>query len=95
MSNDQDKFKNSKRRHADETAVKRQTKIAKDNGIPFKEPHKFAKHHATNCGNPHCVLCANPRKVFNQPTIQEKKLFQDIDNIRDKKNNGFGYNEEN
>jgi hypothetical protein len=88
MSNDQDKFKNSKRRHADETAVKRQTKIAKDYGIPFTEPHKFAKHHATNCGNPNCVLCANPRKTFKELTIQEQRLFQDLDQIRDIKSNG-------
>ncbi len=89
MSNDQDKFKNSKRRHADETAVKRQTKIAKDYGIPFTEPHKFAKHHATNCGNPSCVLCANPRKTFKELTIQEQRLFQDLDKETDKHSNGI------
>jgi hypothetical protein len=32
-----------------------------------------------NCGNPNCVMCANPRKVFKEKTIQEKRLEQNID----------------
>jgi hypothetical protein len=52
MSTEQDRFKNSKRRLRDESAVKKQTKIAKAYGVPVTEPHKFAKHHAMNCGHP-------------------------------------------
>lgn len=76
MSTEQDKLKHSKRIHAKETAVKKQTKIAKAFGIEVKEPHKFAKHHALDCGHPGCIMCGNPRKVWKQDTIQEKRMKQ-------------------
>lgn len=88
MSTEEDKFKNSKRRLKDENAVKRQTKIAKEFGIPVEEPHKFAKHHVMNCGNPKCVMCGNPRKTFKELTQQEKRMFQDVDTPNDKHSNG-------
>ena len=89
MSTEQDKFKHSRRLQKDENAVKKQTKIAKEYGVPVKEPHKFAKHHAMNCGNPNCHMCAYPRKVFKELTQQEKRLFQDIDTTNDKRSNGL------
>jgi hypothetical protein len=89
MSTDQDKFKHSKRLLKDENAVKRQTKIAKVYGVPVSEPHKFAKHHAMNCGDPKCVMCMNPRKSFKELTQQEKRLFQELDKISDKRSNGL------
>lgn len=82
MSTEQDKFNHSKRLLRDDNAVKKQTRIAKTYGVPVDEPHKFVKHHAMNCGNPKCVMCGNPRKVFNEPTQQEKRLFQDLDHVR-------------
>jgi hypothetical protein len=82
MSTEQDKFKHSKRLLRDENAVKKQTRIAKQYGSNVEEPHRFAKHHAMNCGDPKCVMCANPRKIFNEPTQQEKRLFQDLDQVR-------------
>jgi hypothetical protein len=88
MSTEQDRFKNSQRRLRDESAVKKQTKIAKAYGVPVQEPHKFAKHHAMNCGNPDCVMCGNPRKVFNELTAQEKRLFQDTEATRNRHSNG-------
>jgi hypothetical protein len=88
MSTEQDRFKNSQRRLRDESAVKKQTKIAKAHGVPVKEPHKFAKHHAMDCGNPGCVMCGNPRKTFNELTAQEKRLFQDTEAIRNRHSNG-------
>lgn len=94
MSTEQDKFKKSKRLLKDENAVKKQTKIAKTFGVPVKEPHKFAKHHAMNCGNPKCHMCANPRKVFNELTQQEKRLFQDVEKTSDKRSNGKNLDEE-
>jgi len=30
-----------------------------------------------NCGNPKCIMCANPRKTFEELTIQEQRMFQD------------------
>ena len=89
MSKDQDKIKNSTRRHKDETAVKRQTQIAKAHGQDVKEPHKFAKHHAMNCGQPGCVLCSNPRKLFGEKTAKELRDEQDTEIIRDKHSNGI------
>ena len=88
MSTEQDRFKNSKRRLRDESAVKKQTKIAKAYGVPVTEPHKFAKHHAMNCGNPDCVMCGNPRKTFNELTAQEQRLFQDTEAARNRHSNG-------
>jgi hypothetical protein len=76
MSKDEDKFKHSKRLHNEETAIARQVKIAKEFGVPVKEAHKFAKHHAMNCGNPKCLMCANPRKIFKEKTIQEQAFEQ-------------------
>ena len=89
MSKEQDKIKHSRRLQKDENVIKKQTKIAKDFGIPVTEPHKFAKHHAMNCGNPKCVMCANPRKTFKELTQQEKRLFQDVEKITDKHSNGL------
>ena len=89
MSTEQDKFKKSKRIQKDENAVKKQTRIAREFGVPVTEPHKFAKHHAMNCGNPNCHMCGNPRKVFNEPTQQEKRLFQDVDRVTDRHSNGL------
>ena len=89
MSTEEDKFKKSKRLQKDKNAVKKQTKIAKTFGVPVKEPHKFAKHHAMNCGNPNCVMCGNPRKTFKELTQQEKRLFQDAEKTTDKRSNGL------
>jgi hypothetical protein len=89
MSTEQDKFKHSRRLQKDENAVKKQTKIAREFGVPVTEPHKFAKHHALNCGNPKCVMCSNPRKTFKELTQQEKRLFQDVDAPNDKHSNGL------
>jgi hypothetical protein len=94
MSTEQDKIKHSKRIQKDENAVKKQTKIAKTFGVPVKQPHKFAKHHAMNCGNPECVMCMNPRKSFNEPTMQEKRFDQDLDHTSDRRSNGLINKEE-
>ena len=37
------------------------------------------KKEDSNCGNPNCVMCGNPRKTFKEKTIQEKRLEQNID----------------
>jgi len=94
MSTEQDKFKHSKRLQKDENAVKKQVKIAKAHGLTdkdraVKEPHRMSKHHAMDCGQPGCMLCGNPRKLFKELTAQEKKLFQDTEQTRDKRSNGL------
>ena len=74
MSTEEDKIKHSKRLHQEENAIKKQVKIAKAAGVTNIEPHKFAKHHAMDCGNPECVMCGNPRKIWKEKTIQEKRF---------------------
>jgi len=93
MSNETAKFLNSRRRHKNDVAIARQVKIAKAHGLTnkdkaIKEPHRMAKHHAMNCGNPECYLCGNPRKIHKDKlTAQEKRLFQDLDIINNRRSN--------
>ena len=94
MSKDEDKFKHSKRLQKDENTIKKQTRIAKSAGLDITEPHKFAKHHAVNCGNSNCVFCSNPRKIFKELTQQEKRLFQDVDRVSDRRSNGLNTTDE-
>jgi hypothetical protein len=96
MSNELAKYINSRRRHKTDVAVSRQLKIAKqhnsfaDENKVLKEPHRLAKHHAMDCGNPHCYLCGNPRKTHKDKlTQQEKRLFQNVEVIRDTHSNGL------
>lgn len=72
------KIKHSKRIQQKENYVNKQVKIAKTHGIPVDEPHRFQNHSALTCGNPKCVMCANPRKVFKELTIQEKKFIEEL-----------------
>ena len=94
MSNDLAKFINSKRRHKTDVAIARQIKIAKSHGTfnqaNIQQSHRLAKHHAMDCGNPHCYLCGNPRKTHKDKlTAQEKRLFQNVEVIRDTHSNGL------
>ena len=83
------KEKHSKRIHQKESVAKRKAKIAKQHGLEVKNPHELLDHSPVSCGNPKCVMCANPRKTFKEPTIQEKKFLQDMENLRDKRSNGM------
>ena len=76
MSTEEDKFKHSKRLLEDENAIRKQLRIAKAYNIPVESPHQLAKHHVLDCGNPNCVMCANPRKVWKEKTIQERRFEQ-------------------
>ena len=95
MSTEQDKIKKSKRIQKDENAVAKQVKIAKAHGLTDKdkaiqEPHRLAKHHVMDCGNPDCYLCGNPRKTHKDKlTAQEKRMFQDVEKITDKHSTGL------
>ena len=94
MTHESDKLKAGTRRQRDENAVNRQVRIAKQHGLGFddeviREPHRLAKHHAMDCGQPGCMLWGNPRKIFKEPTAQEKRMFQDIDTPTDRKSNGL------
>lgn len=95
MSNETAKFLNSRRRHKTDVAIARQLRIAKQHGLQFndkviKQPHRVAKHHTMDCGNPKCFMCGNPRKSHKDKlTAQEKRLFQDIDKTTDRHSNGL------
>ena len=94
MANEFAKFKNSTRGHKTEVAIARQLKIAKAHGmtnkdLAVKEPHRLAKHHVMDCGNPQCPLCGNPRRTHKDTlTAQEKRLYQDVDKTTDRHSNG-------
>jgi hypothetical protein len=93
MSTEADKFNHSKRLQQNENAVKKQVKIAKAHGLTdkdkaIKEPHRLEKHHAMDCGQPGCMLCGNPRKLWHELTAQEKRMFQDAEITRMRHSNG-------
>jgi len=95
MSTEQDKFNHSKRLQKDENAVNKQVKIAKAHGLTnkdkaVKEPHRLAKHHVMDCGNPQCPICGNPRRTHKDTlTAQEKRLYQDVEKPTDRHSNGL------
>ena len=78
MSDPNTKFKKSKRLLKTTAAVDRQVSIAKEVGIHARkgQPHRYAKMHSLNCGDPKCYMCGNPRKFFKEPTLQEKKFIE-------------------
>jgi hypothetical protein len=89
MHTPQERDKRNLRIQRDENAIRKQAKIARAHGMDVKEPHKFVKHHAMDCGQPGCVMFGNPRKTFSELTTQEKRLFQDVEQPRDKHSNGL------
>ena len=78
MSDEQDRFKHSRRISRTRDAEMRQVRIARAHGITVKEYHRYAKHHAMNWGRPHCMLCTNPRRTWREKTIQEQKFEKQI-----------------
>lgn len=56
-------------------AIKKQVRIAKAMGQHhmLEQPHRLAKQHALDCGNPECLVC-HSEKVFHKPTLQERKF---------------------
>jgi len=75
MSKDEDKVKHSKRIHQKKNTVQKKVKVAKAYNWThvLTQPHKYLKCSIFSCGNPNCIFCMNPRKSFNEKTIQERK----------------------
>ena len=73
-----DKKKHGERVQQKETKLARKMRLAKqyDYDHALKNPHKYHKTSLFNCGNPKCVMCMNPRKAFNEKTMQERKFEQ-------------------
>lgn len=80
MSDEHTKISHSKRIHQKSNYIRKQTKIAKLNGIPIRpgEEHRLQDHAALNCGNPGCIMCANPRRTWKKKTIKEKSFEQTL-----------------
>jgi len=78
MSNQEDKDKRSRRLSNEKNIINKQLKIAKNYNLDVDqyEGHRYAKHHVLNCGNPKCVMCGNPRKVWKEKTKQEESFEQ-------------------
>jgi hypothetical protein len=96
MSTEEDKFKHSKRHQQKENHINRQMNIRRahstpDYGtpVPSESPHRYHKVSAMTCGDSNCVMCGNPRKFFDEPTQQEKRLTQDLDSVRARHSNGL------
>lgn len=72
-----DRTKKAKRLQRTANAIKKQLRIAKSMGMNhvLAQPHRLAKHHALDCGNPECLVC-HSEKVFRKPTIQERKFIE-------------------
>ena len=84
MSNELHREQHSKRLHQDQVKIKKQVDIAKQHGLGFydrdvKQPHRLAKRHAMDCGNPGCFMCGNPRKTMGERTIQERRFDQVVE----------------
>jgi hypothetical protein len=77
MSDPEARNKKAKRLHRTANVIKKQMRIAKAFGLNhlLKQPHRLAKHHALDCGNPKCQVC-HSEKIFNKPTLQEKRFDQ-------------------
>ena len=101
MANELAKYLNSRRRQKDENAIRKQAKIAKQHGASeyspgeTKQPHRYHKRHAMDCGNPECFMCGNPRKTHKDKlTAQEKRIYQDTERTSDRHSNGLKNDEE-
>jgi hypothetical protein len=84
MSREEDKTKHNTRIHRALRAIKKQLGIIKAHKnlgkrIDEAQPHRLAKKHAMDCGQPHCTLCGNPRHNKarkDKLTVQEKRNNQ-------------------
>ena len=98
MSDENDKIKHSKRQQQKENHINRQMALRKAHAYDLgglgvvvgdsNNPHRYHKVSGMTCGNSNCFACGNPRKFFGERTIQEQRLMQDADSIRDKHSNG-------
>lgn len=71
MSSELIRYIRSKRKSSTWCHIFRQKNIGLAHGILVKEPHKNVKKKIMRCSKPNCILCANPRKLWNEKTKQE------------------------
>ena len=72
-----DRTKRAKRLQRTSNAIKKQLRIAKAFGMKhvLKQPHRLAKHHALDCGNPKCLVCHSD-KIFHKRTLTEQRFIE-------------------
>lgn len=86
MPTEEQKLKHSERIHQKETKLEKKMRLAKEyhHEHALKHPHKYHKKSLFNCGNPDCVMCMNPRKAFDEKTIQERRFDQkELNDVND------------
>jgi len=97
MGKEIDRYKHSRRLHRKLAHMVRQVGIRRayafdigsaDTVGDTNNPHRYHKLSGMTCGSSRCVMCGNPRKFFNERTIQEKRHMQDADTHRDRHSNG-------
>ena len=79
MSDTGAKLRKSRRIARTNAAIKRQQRLAKTAGVHKlheDQPHRYAKVHSLDCGTPRCFICGNPRSIWKQKTLQEKKFLE-------------------
>ena len=94
LSNKEDKTKHNTRMHRAWRAIKKQLGIIKSRRhflgaskqIDEAQPHRLAKKHAMDCGQPGCAICGNPRrtrrhKLKDQLTTQERRNNQKSNDV--------------
>lgn len=77
----EEKQKRQKRIQQKKRQVSRQLELRKRFSNPYsdealKQPHRLQKKSAVTCGNPNCIMCGNPRKIFGYLTKQEMSFIQ-------------------
>lgn len=81
MSDPETRERHSRRLHDEETHIKKRYRLLKEKSSFLgrkveRQPHRLSKVSGMNCGNPHCVMCMNPRRAWKDDTIQEKSFKQ-------------------
>jgi hypothetical protein len=97
MTKEVDRYKHSRRIHRKLAHIERQMGIRRAHSFPdygtpgapaHESPHRYHKVSGLTCGSSTCAMCGNPRKFFNERTMQEKRQMQDVDRLRDRHSNG-------
>ena len=76
MSNEIQRFSRARRLMQKHRNVKRQQRIARSKGMQVKEPHRYAKRNAMDCGNPKCWMCADGGR--RERTVQELRSLDEM-----------------
>jgi hypothetical protein len=99
MGNQVERYKHSRRLHRKLAHIDRQMGIRKvifANRDPMTgntmggddNPHRYHKLSGMTCGSSRCVMCGNPRKFFDERTMQEQRAMQDVEQVRNRHSNG-------